>query len=52
MTRKVITLEFAVPTVLAIGLAILQPIGAVYLKEKYLGRIDQAEAPHSIADSR
>jgi hypothetical protein len=45
-------LEFVVPTVLAIGLAILQSIGAVYLKEKYLGPIDQAEAPRSIADSR
>ncbi len=36
MTRKAITLEFVVATVLAIGLGILQSIGAVYLKEKYL----------------
>ncbi len=49
MTRKVIALEFVVPTVLAIGLGILQSIGAVYLKEKYLGPVDQAKADHSVA---
>lgn len=52
MTRKAITLEFVVAAVLAIGLGILQSIGAVYLKEKYLAPLDQAEAPHSVADSR
>jgi len=37
MTHKVITLEFVVPTVLAIALGILCSIGAVYLTDKYLG---------------
>jgi hypothetical protein len=44
MTHKVITLEFVVPTLLAIALAIVLSIGAVYLTEQYLGPIDQAEA--------
>ena len=49
MTRKVITLEFVVPTALAIALAIMLSIGAVYLSEIYLGPIEQAEAHHSAA---
>jgi hypothetical protein len=49
MTRKVITLEYIVPTVLAIALAIMLSIGAVYLSEMYLGPIEQAEAHHSVA---
>jgi len=52
MTHKAITLEFAVPTVLAIALGIVLSIGAVYLTDKYLGPIDQAEAHHSVAGSR
>jgi hypothetical protein len=40
MTNKVITIEFVVPTVLAIALS----IGAVYLTDKCLGPIDQATA--------
>ncbi len=44
MTRKVITLEFVVPTVLAIALAIVFSVGAVYLANLYLGPIEQAEA--------
>jgi len=34
VTRKVITLEFVVPTLLAIALAIVLSIGAVHLIEK------------------
>jgi hypothetical protein len=52
MTHKVITLEFVVPTVLAIGLAIMLSVGAVYLTDKYLVPIDQAEANQSAAGSR
>ena len=48
MTRKMITVEFVVPTVLAIALGIVLSIGAVYLKNKYLP-INQAEANHSAA---
>jgi hypothetical protein len=44
MTRKVITLEFVIPTVLSIAIAIVLSIGAVYLTNIYLGPIDQAEA--------
>jgi hypothetical protein len=47
MTRKVITLEFVVPTLLAIALA----IGAVCLIDNYLGPIDQAEAHYPAAGS-
>jgi hypothetical protein len=43
MTRKVITLEFLVPTVLSIVLAIVLSIGAVYLTNCYLGPVDQSE---------
>ncbi len=46
MTRKVITMEFVVPTVLAIALAIVFSIGAVYLTNLYLGPVEQAEAHH------
>jgi hypothetical protein len=48
MTRKVITLEFVVPTVFAVALAIMLSIGAVYLTEMYLGPIEQAEANYSV----
>jgi hypothetical protein len=44
MTRKIITQEFVVPTVLAIALGIALSIGAVQLTDKYLVPIDQAEA--------
>jgi hypothetical protein len=37
MTGKVITLEFILPTVLAIVLGILLSMGAVYLADHYLG---------------
>jgi hypothetical protein len=52
MTRKVITLEFVVPTALAITLAIMLSIGAVYLTEMYLGPIEQSEAHYSAAVRR
>ncbi len=51
MTHRVITLEFVVPTMLAAALAIMASIGAIYLTDKYLGPIDQAEAHHSVAGS-
>jgi hypothetical protein len=47
MTYKVIALEFVVPTVLAVALAIVFSIGAVHLIDNYLGPIDQAEANYS-----
>ena len=52
MTHKVITLEFVVPTVLAIALGILCSTGAVYLTDKYLDPVDQVEANRSVAGSR
>jgi hypothetical protein len=52
MTNKVITIEFIVPTVLAIILGIALSICAVYLIDCYLGPIDQAEAHYSVAGSR
>jgi hypothetical protein len=39
MTSKVITLEFVVPTALAIILGILLSIGAVHLADNYLGPV-------------
>jgi hypothetical protein len=50
MTHKAITLEFVVPTVLAIALGILLSIGAVQLID-YLP-VDQAEAHYPVAGSR
>jgi hypothetical protein len=49
MTRKVITLEFVVPTLLAIALGVVLSVVAVYLTEQYLGPIDQAEAHYPAA---
>jgi hypothetical protein len=43
MTRKGITLEFIVPTVLAFVLTIVLSIGGVYLANCYLGPVDQSE---------
>ena len=51
MTHKVIAVEFVVPTMLAIALGIMLSIGAIYLTDKYLGPVDQAEARHSVAGS-
>jgi hypothetical protein len=39
MTHKVITLEFVIPTLLALALAIVLSIGAIYLTEMFLGPI-------------
>jgi hypothetical protein len=44
MIRKIITIEFVVPTVLAVALAIVLSIGAIYLTEKFPGPIAQVEA--------
>jgi hypothetical protein len=49
MSRKVITLDFVVSTLLAVALAIVLSIGAVHLIDNYLGPIDQAEANYSSA---
>ena len=49
MTYKVVALEFVVPSVLAIALAIVLSIGAVPLIDNYLGPMDQAEANYSAA---
>ena len=43
MTSKVITLEFVLPTVLAIALGVALSIGAVYLIDNYFSSVDQAE---------
>jgi hypothetical protein len=43
MTRKVITVEFIVPTVVSIAVAIVLFIGGVYLTNCYLGPVDEAE---------
>jgi hypothetical protein len=49
MTRKVITLEFVIPMVLSIVIAIAFSIGAVYLTNIYLGPIEETEAHYSAA---
>jgi hypothetical protein len=51
MTQKVITLEFVIPTLLAIALGIMLSIGAVHLLDRYLGPIDQTEADHFVVRS-
>jgi hypothetical protein len=52
MTHRVITLEFVVPTVVAIALGILLSMGAVYLTDRYLGPPDQPQAYRAAASSR
>jgi hypothetical protein len=47
MIRKVRNVEFVVPTVLAVALAIVLSIGAVYLAEIFLGPIEPVEAHQS-----
>ena len=49
MTNKAITLEFVVPTVLALALAMALSIGAIYLIDNYLAPIEQAEDHQSVA---
>jgi hypothetical protein len=51
MTCKIITFEFVVPTAVAALLAITLSIAAVYLTDKYLGPIEQAEAHYSVGIS-
>ena len=48
MTCKIITFEFVIPTAVAALLAITLSIAAVYLTDKYLGPIEQAEAHYSV----
>ncbi len=52
MTRKVITFEFVVPTILAIALGIVLSIGAVHVTDKYLVPVDQTEAYQPVAATR
>jgi hypothetical protein len=44
VTENVITLEFVVPTALAIALGIALSVSAVYLTDRYLFPVDQLEA--------
>jgi hypothetical protein len=46
-----ILLEFVVSTLFAIVLVTVFSIGAVYLSDKYLDPIDQAEAHNSVGAS-
>jgi hypothetical protein len=52
MTFRVIASEFVVPTVLAVALTIFLSIGSVYLADKYLVSIDQAEPDHPVIGSQ
>ena len=47
VTENVITLEFVVPTALAIALGIALSVGAVYLTDRFFFPIDQLEANSS-----
>jgi hypothetical protein len=47
MIRKVRNVEFVVPTVLAVALAIVLSIGAIYLTEIFLGPIEPVGAHQS-----
>ncbi len=51
MTHRVFTLEFVVPTVVAILLGIALAICTAYLTDVYLGPIDQAEADYPVTGS-
>ena len=51
MIRKVSNVEIVVPTVLAVVLAIVLSIGAIYLTEIFLGPIEPVEAHQSVAGS-
>ena len=52
MTRKVITLEFVVPTALAVALGFALSFGAVYLTDHYLFPADPFEADFPIVRSQ
>ena len=47
MIRKGHNVEFVVPTVIAVALAIVLSIGAIFLAEIFLGPIEQDEAHQS-----
>ena len=47
MIRKVSNVEIVVPTVIAVALAIVLSIGAIYLAEIFLGPIEHVEAHQS-----
>ena len=49
MTNKVITIEFIVPTMVAIVLGIALSICAAYSIDCYVGPMEQAEAYYSAA---
>jgi hypothetical protein len=49
MTNKVITIEFVIPTLLAVVLAIVLSIGAVYFTDMHLVPVDQTETNYSVA---
>jgi len=51
MTLKMITLEFVVPTALAIALGVVLAYGAVYLTDRLLGPDDQSETQRALADN-
>ena len=51
MISKVSSVEFVVPTVLAVALAVVLSIGAIYLAEISLGPIEPVEAHQSVAGS-
>jgi hypothetical protein len=51
MTYKILTFEFVVPTAMAAALAVMLSIVAVYLTDKYLGPIEQAEGHYSVGGS-
>ena len=51
MIRKVSNVEIVVPTVLAVALAVVLSIGAIYLAEISLGPIEPVEAHQSVAGS-
>jgi hypothetical protein len=44
MTCKIIAFEFVVPTAMATALAVTLSVATVYLTDKYLNPIEQAEA--------
>jgi hypothetical protein len=52
MTRRVITLEFVVPTAFAVALVIVLSFGAVYLTDRYLFPVDPFETDSPIVRSR
>jgi hypothetical protein len=52
MNRKLITVEFVVPTVFAVALAIMHSIGAVYLTEMYWAHSIRWKPIVSLAGSR